>query len=474
MLKLGRLVSLLGAAVLLPLPASTISAQDASACAYEEPAWSPDGNSLLFSSNRTGNFDIDSVRRSGRDLQRLTNHPASDAAAAWSPDGRLIVLDSDREGASTLYLMNGRGNDVRLLSADLGRASAPVWSPDGRTILFEGRYGGNRDLFRVDANGRNVERLTTDAANDFRPAPSPNGEWIAFQSKRSGTYQIHRMVSDGATVEQLTHGASNSASPSWSPDGRRVAFMSDRSGNEDIYVITLGDTSVARLTTDPRADRAPRWSPDGRDIAFLSNRAGRPGLYLMSSDGSKQVLVIEGCADPTGGDHAQNRTTDLVLSLLPREARRGASVVMRNGEGETMVRSGSGSFLCVIDANNAARLSLNCHDRRLIPLLHMEREVGAAGLRGAAFREELCTRVEAEAADSPTGLLEISASVGITSEGQLADSMTVYHLLYTPNETSASLGLRDDDPGAGAPWLHHAGSCNAHVMWSERRATGDG
>lgn len=65
----------------------------------------------------------------------------------------------------------------------------------------------------------------------------------------------------------------------------------------------------------------------------------------MSSDGSKQVLVIEGCADPTGGDNAQDRTTDLVLSLLPREARSGASVVIRNGEGETMVRSGSGSFL---------------------------------------------------------------------------------------------------------------------------------
>ncbi len=169
--------------------------------------------------------------------------------------------------------------------------------------------------------------------------------------------------------------------------------------------------------------------------------------------------------------YAQDRTTELALSLLPREARSGASVVIRNGEGEAMVRSGSGSFLCVIDANNAERLSLNCHDRKLIPLLRLEREVGAAGLRGAAFREELCTRVQAEAAGPPTGSLEISASVAIPSEGQLADSMTVYHLLYTPNQTSASLGLRDDDPGAGAPWLHHAGSCNAHVMWSERRAT---
>ncbi len=169
--------------------------------------------------------------------------------------------------------------------------------------------------------------------------------------------------------------------------------------------------------------------------------------------------------------YAQDRTTELALSLLPREARSGASVVIRNGEDETMVRSGSGPFLCVVDVNNAARLSLNCHDRKLIPLLRLEREVGAAGLRGAAFREELCTRVEAEAADQPTGLLEISASVGISSEGQLADSMTVYHLLYMPNETSASLGLRDDGPGAGAPWLHNAGSCNAHVMWSERRPT---
>jgi len=89
--------------------------------------------------------------------------------------------------------------------------------------------------------------------------------------------------------------------------------------------------------------------------------------------------------------------------------------------------------------------------------------------REVCFYELLCQADEA--ADPPTGLLEISASVAIPSEGQLADSMTVYHLLYTPNETSASLGLRDDDPRAGAAWLHHAGSCNAHVMWSERRAT---
>ena len=129
MLKLGRLVSLLGATVLLPLPASTISAQDTGACAYEEPAWSPDGNRLLFSSTRDGNFEIYSVRRSGRDLQRLTNHPASEPVAAWSPDGRLIVFVSNRDGASTLYLMNGRGNRA-------GRPGLYLMSWDGSKLVL--------------------------------------------------------------------------------------------------------------------------------------------------------------------------------------------------------------------------------------------------------------------------------------------------------------------------------------------------
>jgi hypothetical protein len=66
--------------------------------------------------------------------------------------------------------------------------------------------------------------------------------------------------------------------------------------------------------------------------------------------------------------------------------------------------------------------------------------------------------------------MEITASLTQSAEGKYANEMTVYRLLWTPGQTTETIGVVDTDHGEGNPWLHQGGTCGAHVMWSEQIA----
>lgn len=159
---------------------------------------------------------------------------------------------------------------------------------------------------------------------------------------------------------------------------------------------------------------------------------------------------------------------DLVLSLLPADSRPGATVLLRDEHGDDVYREGDGRFLCVSDASPADRISMICHHQVLEERLRYERSLrDATGLGGDEFRERLCKDVEAEGLGVPPGSMEITATLLRDDEGGHAEEMTVYHLLWVPGESAASMGVPDEDPGEGRPFLHHAETCGAHVMWSE-------
>src|SRR5215208_4421631 len=92
-----------------------------------EPAWSPDGMRIAF----TSSGDIMVVAGAGGTPLNLTRHPALDAGPAWSPDGGRIAFSSDRGGSRELYVMSGDGASVTGLTSGVGFVGAPAWSPDG-------------------------------------------------------------------------------------------------------------------------------------------------------------------------------------------------------------------------------------------------------------------------------------------------------------------------------------------------------
>ncbi len=97
-----------------------------------EPTWSPDGQFIAYSSDRSGNFDIWVQQVSGGNPVQITNDPAHDWQPHWSPDGKQIVFRSERDGGG-LFVVPAFGGTERMVSSIGYR---PLWLHHGKTIYF--------------------------------------------------------------------------------------------------------------------------------------------------------------------------------------------------------------------------------------------------------------------------------------------------------------------------------------------------
>ncbi len=155
--------------------------------------------------------------------------------------------------------------------------------------------------------------------------------------------------------------------------------------------------------------------------------------------------------------------------MLPAGARDGVTFLSPTDGGVRVESSGDGAFTCLGDEAGDDRFSVSCFSDSLAPFLDHQRMLRKQGLRGPAFRERLCEDVTAGIVSLPNRGLIIEASGQLAAGADLPDSMTVYHLLQQPDARPESLGLPAEEPRPGWPFLHHSGTCDAHVMWSERR-----
>ncbi len=101
-------------------------------CFGVRPHFSPDGKTIVFSSSRTGTFDLHVMERSGSRLKRLTTGDLiADEGGTFSPDGTTIVFGTSDKGLYTI------GRDGSNRKRTLDRGHHPSFSPDGRKVLFE-------------------------------------------------------------------------------------------------------------------------------------------------------------------------------------------------------------------------------------------------------------------------------------------------------------------------------------------------
>jgi TolB protein len=240
------------------------------------PMLSPDGARVLFQSDRTGDWEIYTMKLDGSDLVRLTSSPGADATPIWSPDGRRIVFASERDAGDTeIYVMNADGSGQRRLTRQPGDDSHPHWSPDGRRIVF----------------------------NSARATPDLSADW----SKQH--IEIFTMAADGSDVRQITRFKTVSTYPQFSPDGKRIAFrrVTDEPGmqwdltlgarNSEIFVMNADGSSAVNVSKSAAYDGWPAWSPDGATIVFSSNRAGPANigqLYAVDVDGGNLRKLTDG------------------------------------------------------------------------------------------------------------------------------------------------------------------------------------
>jgi Tol biopolymer transport system component len=149
-------------------------------------AWSPDGQSFVFSSDREGTEDV--YRVDVADLQsaeniddipimQLTDNPVDDIRAVWSLDGETIMFISDLndallDGQVQLFLMNPDGSDQRPLGDDTFEGGA-VYSADGTQAVYISNESGTWNLYLLDVESGDIQQLTDDAGNDLFPVWGP-------------------------------------------------------------------------------------------------------------------------------------------------------------------------------------------------------------------------------------------------------------------------------------------------------------
>lgn len=238
---------------------------------------------IAFVSSRDGDYAIYGTGTDGGREQRISAH--HDAAPgsprdlfyaiepAWSPDGTTIAFSSRREGTAHIHVMDADGTNVRRLTKGKDPDSNPSWSPDGSRIVFSGGAG---DLYLMSADGNGLKQLTKGGAEERDPAWSPDGKWIAYERREPGgpTREIWVSRADGSGARQVTHLRAESYAPTWSADSKRIALSSNvNPAAFQIYSIGLDGKDVIRHTHAASDAFEPAWSPDGKLIAFTRDGA---------------------------------------------------------------------------------------------------------------------------------------------------------------------------------------------------------
>jgi serine/threonine-protein kinase len=216
---------------------------------YACPKLSPDGRRLSLTVLRGGNWDV-WVYDLGRKVStRLTFHDGYDGDQVWSPDGQYLVFTSDRDGIENPYIKraDGSGEAERVAEID-HNFWASSWSSDGKWILGE-IQGSTFDLWAIPADGSGEPEvyLATEFFERF-PAISPDGKWLAYMSDESGRPEIYvRPFPAAAGKWQVSDGGGDW--PLWSRDA-----------SELIYRTEDGLMSAA-VTTENGSFRADRPKP---------------------------------------------------------------------------------------------------------------------------------------------------------------------------------------------------------------------
>jgi len=258
----------------------------------DQAALSPDGKVMAIGIH--GDLFVRTVG-SKNPPQRITRDIALDQEPAWSPDGRSLYFTSDRDGTLGIYRATvtlTRGDIERSLEAQIKTQGGDEALDESReTALDNAEEAGDQGVPAAEdgEDGKDgtadapspdrwheairfdIEPVVVTESHDSRPSPSPDGSMLAFK-RGNGSVALLDLESGQERVfhegwDMGTHWA-------WSADGRYLALSyEDQDHNADIWVgLTDGSAPPVNITKHPGQDVMPSFSHDGKILAFLSNR----------------------------------------------------------------------------------------------------------------------------------------------------------------------------------------------------------
>ena len=252
----------------------------------------------------------------GSGERALTQSGTLDYNPAWSPSGDWIVFTSERAGSADLYRIHPDGAGLERLTDDPAYDDQGSLSPDGKQVVFVStRAAGRANLWLLDVATRKAKPLTSGEGGDFRPAWSPDGKWIAFSSDRGsnlprakGRWELLQLVDiylmrpDGTGLERISAHGNFCGGPKWTRDSKSVTAYcmsaeetwtyrwGDQDGETRLVQIDIQTGAMKPLAAAPGVKMSPS--------VLASDEIG----YLRRDKSAKGVFYASGKHGPTGSD----------------------------------------------------------------------------------------------------------------------------------------------------------------------------
>ncbi len=318
------------------------------------PAISPDGNSLAYSSDQSGNFEIyvKPLLNDAKEIQ-ITTDGNQNFQPAFSPDAQRLAFHSKRRGG--IWIVPAAGGAARQLTTF---GANPTWSPDGKQIAFQS--GALTDLGAVsrtlppsvlwlvaadgDSEPRQLTQIGAPAGGHGSPAWSPDGKRIAFNVEDLATFGFWSVQIANRKLQKIS---SSGFDPVYAPDGTRIAFLTlhgvwqvrispgddqpvgepsqladdgpaqirrlriSADGKKIVYAMMMSKSNLASLALDAKGNAVgnpapivpnaafrnsfPVFSPDGSRFGYVSWQTGSRGMiWLGDSDGQNSFELTNG------------------------------------------------------------------------------------------------------------------------------------------------------------------------------------